>query len=67
MILCYLDYLLLFRNIRYHHGACASQVLFKLLWSKGGNFGQKWRKMAKNRENRMLLKINSKKNGKRNP
>jgi len=31
MNLFYLDYLLLFRNIRYCLGACASQVLFKLL------------------------------------
>jgi len=67
MNLFYLDYLLLFRNIRYCIGACASQISLKLLKSKGGNFGQKWPKMAKNRENHMLLKINSKENGKRNP
>jgi len=66
MNLFYLDYLLLFRNIRYYLGACASQVLFKLLKSKGGNFGQKWPNMAKNRENSMLFKMNSGENGKRN-
>ena len=67
MILCYVDYLLLFRNIRCYLGTSASQVLFKLLWSKGVNFGQKWRKMAKNGENHMVFKMNSKENGKRNP
>ena len=53
MILFYLDYLLLFRKIRYYLGACASQVLFKLLKSKGailaknGQNGQKsWKKHA---------------------
>jgi len=67
MTLFYLDYLLLFSNVRYYRGASASEVLFKLLWSKGGNFGQKWRKMAKNGENHMLFKLNSKEKGKRNP
>ena len=67
MILLYLDYLLPFRKIRYSLGACASQVLFKLLMSKEGNFGQKWPKMAKNREKSMLFKMNSEDNGKRNP
>ena len=47
MFLFYLDYLFLFRNIRYYLGAYASQVLFKLLKSKGGNFGQKWPKSWK--------------------
>jgi len=62
-----LDYLFLFRGIRYHLGACVSQVLFKLPWSKGVNFGQTWPKMAKNRENSMLFKMNSEENGKGNP
>jgi len=61
-----MDYLFLFRGIRYHLGACASQVLFKLLWSKGVNLGQKWPKMAKNHENSMLFRINSEENGKSN-
>ena len=33
----------------------------------GDNFGQKWPKIVKNRENRMLFKMNSRENGKRNP
>ena len=63
MILFYLDYLLLFRHIRYYRSTCASEVLFKLIKGKG----QFWPKVAKNRENRMLFKMNSKENGKRNP
>jgi len=49
MKLFYLDYLLLFRNIRYHRGACSSEVLFKLLWSKGtilAKNGEKWPKIV---------------------
>ena len=67
MILFYLVYLLPVRKITYYLGASASQVLFKLVKGKGGNFGQKWPKMAKNRENSMLFKMNSEENGKRNP
>jgi len=67
MILFYLVYLLPVRKIRYYLGASASQVLFKLVKGKGGNFGQKWPKMAKNRENSMLFKMNSEENGKSNP
>ena len=54
MILFYLNYLLPIRKIRYYLGACASQVLFKLLKSKGANCDQKWLKMAKYREKSML-------------
>ena len=64
MILFYFDYLLPFRKIRYYLGACDSQVLFKLVKGTGGNFGQKWPKIAKNRENSMLFKMNSEENGK---
>ena len=67
MILFYLVYLLPFRKIRYYLGACASQVLFKWIKSKGGNFGEKWPKMARNRENSMLSKMNSEENWKSNP
>ena len=67
MILLYLVYLLPIRKSRYYLGACASQVLFKLVKGKGGNFGQKWPRMAKNRENRILFKMNSKEKEKCNP
>ena len=66
MILFYLVYILPIKEIRYYLGACASQVLIKLVKGKGGNFGQKWPKIAKNRENRMLFKMNSEEKGKGN-
>jgi len=46
MNLFYLDYLLLFRNIRYYPGAFVSQASFKLLKSKGVNFAKIWLKLA---------------------
>ena len=67
MILFYLVYLLPFRKCRYYLGACVSQVVFKFVKGKGGNFGQKWPKMATNCENSMLFRINSEENGKHNP
>ena len=67
MILFYLDNLLLLKSIIYYSSACAQEVSFKLLKGKGEKFSQKWPKMAKNRENRMLFKMNSKENEKRNP